>query len=363
VKRSLGAAFAVAVLAAGLVAASAAASPKPEPHGFTVPASFALRAGTARSHGFLIQLEAGGHRRVSITVSKGLLFTTYTVTGSASRNGIEADFGDLGHVSMRFHGRPETESDQGPVDCTGHPAFKEVGVLRGRFRFRGEDGFAVVSTRQLRAFAIHSRRRVCHFKARSDAEVDSLGVNEGRAGGGSPLAAVPGSRARKPRIEIDTLSVRSSSNGRRLTLDVFETRPSLLPLIVAAARERDGAVLVERAALSIPEHQSLEVSRPGAGPLSGVFTPPKPFQGKATYTTRPGLAPSWEGDLRVSFPGAPRTMLTGPGFHAQLCRAFSSRALRKCAKDGASAKTLARRLYGSGSHSQPFADARLSWSR
>ena len=60
-----------------------------------------------------------------------------------------------------------------------------------------------------------------------------------------------------------------------------------------------------------------------------------PAQGPAT----------WAGSLSVALPGVPDVALAGPNFAARLC---SRASLLRCLR------------YGSGSHSQPLALARLS---
>jgi hypothetical protein len=88
-----------------------------------------------------------------------------------------------------------------------------------------------------------------------------------------------------------------------------------------------------------------------------------PFYGKASFVKLSGEPPRWEGDLRVRVPGGGLLALAGPNFDGTVCRLhaideFDSCASRLQSLQGPASSVLA--LYGSGSHSQPLALARLS---
>ena len=55
---------------------------------------------------------------------------------------------------------------------------------------------------------------------------------------------------------------------------------------------------------------------------SATIAPPAPFHGKGVYSAAPDGMTSWTGPLSVSFPGAPRTPLTGPEFSAELSAGY-----------------------------------------
>ncbi|HMC50026.1 MAG TPA: hypothetical protein VKH20_05220 [Solirubrobacterales bacterium] len=90
--------------------------------------------------------------------------------------------------------------------------------------------------------------------------------------------------------------------------------------------------------------------------------PTQPFLGKGSYSKSTGEPPQWSGDLRVPVPGDGVLSLAGPNFNSALCRLRSVDEFDDCEtrlRDaGAAADALD--LYGSGSHSQPLALARLS---
>jgi hypothetical protein len=71
-----------------------------------------------------------------------------------------------------------------------------------------------------------------------------------------------------------------------------------------------------------------------------------------------GYELSLSGDLGISLPGLGPMPLAGPEFSADLCRIASISAIRQCLRTRRSLRPVF--LYGSGSHSQPLALARLS---
>ena len=95
---------------------------------------------------------------------------------------------------------------------------------------------------------------------------------------------------------------------------------------------------------------------------------PPPFSGTADFREVPGSAPTWVGDFTVSFPGARRVPLTGPGFQVGFCRTVSKRAFERCARPFEEALTTAPRQQTgpgsgaaqlSGSQSQAFGTSGL----
>ena len=95
-------------------------------------------------------------------------------------------------------------------------------------------------------------------------------------------------------------------------------------------------------------HRHRDRTRGGFSPL--------PFSGYARFRDpKPGPV-TWEGPLAVTLPGLAAIPLAGAGFTARLCPRLSIFA--SCLPQRERARI--RKRYGSGSHSQPLALARLS---
>lgn len=219
-----------------------------------------------------------------------------------------------------------------PPNCRGkRPSFL-TGTYHGTVRFEGEGelgSFTVhrgsVSTE--REFKLTCKRHPHH---------------------GHPH---PKKKRKEQQIELDLLFAKHHSEGRKVELAIFnlvpQSRPSLsFAIVVADTSERLGGVQISRGFVEIAEHL-LTLSKPKATPETALVKPPRPFRGSATYTASPNSPPTWTGDLRIGLPGAGAVPLTGPGFRVKFCRDLSEAALGTC-------------LQGSGSHSQPLAEARLS---
>jgi hypothetical protein len=92
------------------------------------------------------------------------------------------------------------------------------------------------------------------------------------------------------------------------------------------------------------------------GTSRAAVSPPLPFSGYARFRDpQPGPV-TWEGSLAVTLPGLAPIPLAGEGFTARLCPSLSI--LASCLPKRERARFEGR--YGSGSHSQPLALARLS---
>lgn len=314
-------------------------------------AGFALEG----SHGYLLFVNANGHRQVTLTAIKGLSSAvTYTVPGRATRRGIFADFGALGRIAVRFDGSPVRgkRKREGRFSCAGRRGTYESGTFTGTIRFRGEHGFTGVDSQRARGGFVKKFRRSC----------------EPRRSSRSPLSFLS-----RPETEIrsirNMLIVDSKREGRRGGLGIIEfellsDRKPLgrlsLAVIVATSSERVGRVKIDRLYLELGEGEEMLTSRPGADPVTATVAMPGPFSGTATYRDQKGAPPSWLGSLAVSLPGAPKMPLTGPGTSVDFCQADTDRGKRACMRRLTSRRTLAQL---SGSQSQAFWDARLSWSR
>lgn len=291
------------------------------------PPSFGVGFQTKGTHGFRISVTAIDHKHVTLTASKGLMSASYSVPGRASSKRIEANFGSLGRVSVRFDGSPIPQSRKRRGkrrSCRGRPTIRFQGTVRGTVQFRGERGYTKANTRHARGEFSRSFRRVCRKSSRK------------------PDLPSPHRRwlaTKRPGLLVNTLIARSIVNDRRTEFAILQLKitggpkkaePAALSFVIASQGERVGKMAIERSLLTIGDDGSLLVGDPGLQPVTATVALPRPFSGTASYLEETGLPPSWSGDLGVWLPGAGTVPLTGDGFTASLCQTHGVRQTTAC---------------------------------
>jgi hypothetical protein len=348
-----GAGLVCAALALLAVPAAAVASP-----GYEVQnKSLRLELKTAGSNGYSVSIATVGHKQVKLTASKHGVFAAYTVDGRVSRHGIDADFGQLGHLSVRFRGvsRPFELIPGLPLhlhpsrrDCRGRPPRREVGRFRGEIEFEGEHGFTAVDARTARGEVDRSYRRVCKRRSPKATAAKREG-NTGKAGFDLTLLSAS---ERSPDRRVIFGAIGFEAFGPKPTDD--KASPGVI--LIAGVDERPGRVAITRAALIDGEPGGILLSKRGAVPVKATVAPPSPFSGTASYLDQPGATPSWSGDLSVRLPGVGAVPLTGPGFSADFCRLHSPKHLKGCGagiKGGLSRPAPARLLRAAAPTPRP----------
>jgi hypothetical protein len=138
----------------------------------------------------------------------------------------------------------------------------------------------------------------------------------------------------------------------------------LLGAVGGSVHELVGQVGIARTRSALALEKEMRFSKPGAEPERVRVKPTPPFLGSASYLKPAGESPQWSGDLRVGVPGGGLVSLAGPSFDGVLCRPRSpdeiARCLPRLRELRGAAPSVLLDLYGSGSHSQPLALARLS---
>ena len=329
-------------VAAALLALPAGANAKAQNE--VHPGRYDLSIELPESDGWEMTISASGHNEVELSATRGAASVSYRAAGHVSSQRVEADFGALGRIDLkldlqargtgvpRLHGR-----------CTGRAPYELFGPFHGNVDFPGEPNVAGVSVDRGQATIRRSFQHVCQ-----------------------PLK-IPGLSKNPLPLETDVLAARSHENGRTTaltTLGISVEQEFFLGLIIGSVSERIGPVKITRARKGlIFEAKELRLSKPGAEPQRATVKPFWPFRGTATFVKPAGEPAQWEGDLSVRVPGGGRLALAGPNFDGTLCRLHSIVELTDCASrlqslQGPAASVLD--LYGSGSHSQPLALARLS---
>ncbi len=342
-----------------------------------------LTLASAATRGYAVKIETEGHRRVTLTASKGGVTASYRTSGHVDRHGITADFGELGRISVRFQGErrpfpglfsPALETllpdlDFLRRDCRGRKPVREVGSFRGVIRFEGENGFTRVDTHRAGGEVERFYTRVCERTPGSAGK--SIERAPGGLGGLRLSLLYAADRSPQRRVSFEAVGFDFGDELKGLGTFVFAA---------ASLVERRDGMLITRKAIEIGDDGSVLLSPRGKVPVTATIALPRPFQGTAKYRKEPGTASSWSGSLAVRPPGAGLVPLTGPGFAAAVCRPslneiLGNRCLRRAGvplpQPAKAATPIAARLnglewalaQGSGSQSQAFWDVRLSWSR
>jgi hypothetical protein len=330
--------------------ATAAADP-----GFVVQEkSLHLDVPLRASDGYAAHITTAGHHQVSLTLVKGATVATYQTLGTVSRKGIRADFGRFGRINLHFRTKSKPQPQTLLEDflpprlrCRGRREVSESGVFRGRVRFAGVRDFTRIRGHRLLGSVERGYKVVCHLR-RGAARASAAGKEKSSS---LLLVAAAGEAGIRRFFAAVSLNL-GTSNGR----------PIGFAIDFAGRRQKIGRVLVSEAALTFSN--PLTDSRPENGVVVAKVALPHPFEGSARYRAEGKLAPTWEGNFGVRLPGRGLVPLAGPEFEPLLCDMHGEEKDEHCLRSlqritETTARTLAL-VYGSGSHSQPLALARLS---
>ncbi|HVD38055.1 MAG TPA: hypothetical protein VNC15_04410 [Solirubrobacterales bacterium] len=304
------------------------------------PKGLHLSAALPATNGYEASITTKGHRQVTLTFFQGSYSIAYKALGRVTRSRISADFGRLGSVSLRFRGKRSSRGPSSPFlldDCTGRRGVQESGLFLGNVRFKGERGFTRARAHRLKGTVVRSYRRVCK--------------------GPSWLRALA---KRGEDYEGKAISATASDDGVKRTFTALEAtidlddEPFGLALVVAKREEKVEDVAIAKTAFLLAEN-IVHLSPRGESPVTAKVSPWFPFVGSASYSSESEPA-TWTGSLGIRFPGSGQVSLAGPEFGVEFCRAGSLRRFLRCAESISDAYLP----YGSGSHSQPLALARLS---
>jgi hypothetical protein len=298
--------LAILVCALAVLAVPAIATAKP---GYTVKEkSLHLRLKLPASNGYSASIKTNGHRQVVLNISKGGFFARYTALGKVSRKGIEADFGKLGQVSLRFRSKRRYHPSLIPGlylprflrdRCKGRRAVGETGVFVGNLRFEGEHGFTRIRVNRRKGNVTRSYRRVCKgnfpFANKLREEGVFLVAEAKRFGVTRALA---------------TVEATVSAKGKKVSVTIA----------VAAEQKKAGRVAVSKVIVLIEPLDSVAISPIGKSPLRAKVKLRKPFEGAATYLDDGSAPPTWTGSLGIRLPGSGLVPLAGPEFETEFCR-------------------------------------------
>jgi hypothetical protein len=254
------------------------------------------------SNGYRLNVFGTAGTFVSFTlakkVSQGVVYAEYSGDGVVTRNGLKANLGRYGRISVRFH--PSGRRPSTRASCRRRGSIELTGRYEGTIRLRGERGYSSVSA----AGAKGTMHRTCKTAARA-----------------AP-AARPSSLRRAADFLTSFVAV-GRSKGRSIILidEGFSSNPPssrASGLTLVEVEEERGRISIERTAIV---GSPLIASSPlGTIPVTASLALPRPFSGVGSYLEEANARPSWTGDLQVDLPGAEDVPLTGPNFTALLCR-------------------------------------------
>jgi hypothetical protein len=244
----------------------------------------------------------------------------YQVSGTVTPTEINASFGQLGDISLRFHpsGRVLHNHVYGDEECP-HGAAR-LGEFIGVFSFRGEGDYTTVSARRIQGGVGAPTAPIDHQ------EELSLGCPDpDRRSYIVPPGQVPGSVHENP-PGSEELSAVAATPDESIAFGAvsFSLRDPESP-----GAKPDSCLFV---ALAEEVREPVQIARVvfGGGPASEcplaespdpvTVTPPSPFSGTATLQRNPDGSADWAGSLSVPMLGRGTVALAGPAFTAELSK-------------------------------------------
>jgi hypothetical protein len=329
----------VCVIAVASLVGPTAGSGRPRPT--VLPRSLALEMQVRGSNGYSLTISGTGHRQVQVIATKDHYFAFYETTGSVSRDHIRADLGRFGRIAVHFEGTVRGLRKSG-ARCSGRRPIFETGSFRGAIEFDGEQGYTDVSARRASGQVYRTFKQVCRPGTRS-------GASAARSAGLTITLLAAQSREARRTVYL---------NAVRIDEEPAAERPPPW-LLSAGLFERIGRIATSKTVYIEPRPAQIQVSAKGVHPASAEVAPGNPFLGTASFREAPDPTPEWTGTLSLDVPGVGVIPLAGESFDAVLCQTGSIRQLSRCSG------TIEARSGPqiSGSQSQLFGDARLSWAR
>jgi hypothetical protein len=237
---------------------------------------------------------------------------------------LEASFGDLGQISMRFRPSRHRTWVKPHRNCRGLGAsLVRRGVWRGRLRFPGEDGYLGLDLHRVKG-TVETVAPQCRHPARGDGSRrrsdSSRRPHRGRQHPGRVRrAAIAEGKLVEPTQEPEL--------GPEVPVVQARWRAGVAGAEFVAGAGKEGSVFFAATAESRGRigvfHSARVEARSKAVRANNALTraevaPPRPFHRTASYRAAPDGARTWSGRLFVTFPGAPHYPLTGEPFRSSL---------------------------------------------
>ncbi|HSS34595.1 MAG TPA: hypothetical protein VLL27_15080 [Solirubrobacterales bacterium] len=247
----------------------------------------------------------GGADQVRLITNGPSGSAEYSVKGSVTTTSVQAVFGRLGRVSVRFRPSGVSRRIRVPRRCMkGRPAVvtSRLGSFSGAIEFRGERDYTHVSTRRAWGgigdpLANTAKKLACEFHE-SDAErkkeLESVSLDGSPTGSG---------------VTFTAFRAFGSWSGQGFPGGSSSPKDSQY-VFVASAIERAGKMFIVRytGALGGADDFVFDDAL-----TTATVAPPVPFTGRGSFLRNVDGSTSWTGDLSVPLPGLGTVRLTGGG--------------------------------------------------
>jgi len=219
-----------------------------------------------------------------------LAASVYLARGVATPHRLQATFGNLGKVSMRF--RPPRRDDGVKSVCRfGERLSRHRGSYVGHLDFKGEHDYVSLDLHRAKGAIVTPAGR-CRRHHLTQAQIEKV-------------------------LEFlfqPVAYLLASAREGLTTTSLFSIKSKDRTLFLASHEETHGKLAIIRVAMARAK-KSFGIDE---AVTSARLSPPAPFHGTGRYHAGPDGTTSWTGGLSVNFPGAPRFPLTGPAFKALL---------------------------------------------
>jgi hypothetical protein len=314
-------ALGVALFAVAIFAAPARSAPRPQRHRGpeTQAAETSGFVYLGKSDGYEVGLSLSANRIAVLFVSRlrqtdeeiSSSTTRYVARTKTSIDGgkIDANFGSIGRVSLRFHRKRPVRVGHNQRGCSGPKPTHEMGAVRGSVRLHGERGYFRASFHRGFAELRRSFRLVCrHGRAYETGakplwEYATPGFTVSYSSAGGAIAVLYATHRRHGRWVGLRAAHYQGQTGSEVQLETLEGSPGM-PVGRSAYIEGGPGIL--------------RTSIPGEQPATATLAPTAPFSGEAMLVGRSPKYNEWDGSLRVGLPGLDLP-LTGHGWYTSLC--------------------------------------------
>jgi hypothetical protein len=220
--------------------------------------------------------------------------TSYVAHGTATESRLEASFGSLGELSMRFHPSANRSWVRPDRNCKGLGFFLlRRGTWQGTLRFRGEGGYLSLDLNRVKG-TVETVSPQCRA--------------DGSAGSGRrPLVAPSQEAALGPEVPVLQARWRDGVRGAEFIAGSGREGSNFF----AATQESRGDIAIFRAAHAAGRSGAVRADN---ALTAAKLTPPSPFHAEGRFRAAADGSKTWDGGLFVSFPGAPHYDLTGKPF-------------------------------------------------
>jgi hypothetical protein len=277
---------------------------------YSCAAEFTLQG----SNGFRVTVSGdpavGGPGSVDLSVRRGNENVVYSARGRVTPTSMQASFGRLGKVSLRFRPSGKVRRVRVPRKCLKERppvVTAKLGTFAGSFEFRGERGYTKASTHRVAGaigdpLANTDKELECETpvtKAQAKRELQEVVL--GAADRHAHIAF------QASRLPVQLSGLKSPAGGSIPAGDRY--------LFWLFASERAERVSIFRVVAAVGPASDFVFDD---ALTTATVTPPAPFTGAGSFRRNGDGSTSWTGNLSVPVPGLGMIDLTAPRFKCEL---------------------------------------------